>query len=275
MACGGGGNEGDSGEGKVPETVRLGVTEVEGMEQLQTEFGPFKDALEDVLGLLVEFFSLSDRTSATTALEYDQVDLLLAGGSEYVLLKSADEDIYPIAGLTRPGYRSLIISHKDSGIENVEDMKGHSLATRDVASTSGYLMPLKMIMDEGIDIENDIEVLPHGKANEGAFLAKEADIMTITELNYEKLVEEYGDVFNVVAKGELLPNDLIIGSPHLDAAFVDDVQKKIIDNSETLIAAMLESEENDKYSESEYIEANDEDYDDLRAAYEALGVEYQ
>lgn len=261
-------------ETATPEIIKFGVTGIEGLEQLQTEFGPFKEELEGILGKEVEFFALANNTSATTALEYEQVDILLAGGTEYVMLKDMDENIHAISELTRPGYLPVILSHKDSGIESEADMKGKTIGTRDVGSTSGYLMPLKMIQDAGIDLEKDLEVLELGKANEGAFLAGEIDLLPTTLLNYEELKEEEGIDFNIVMQGEALPNDLLVGGAHLDEAYVEEIRDLIVANSDDLIAALLESEENDKFSESDFVEAKDAHYEELRNAFKELGVEY-
>ncbi|NLP22103.1 MAG: PhnD/SsuA/transferrin family substrate-binding protein [Erysipelotrichaceae bacterium] len=275
VACGGSSNDDSATEGKRPDKIKFGVTGIEGMEQLQTEFGAFKDELEKVLGVPVEFYALSDNASAITALEFEQVDLLLAGGSEYVMVKDSDNSVYPIAGLTRPGYIPVILSHVDSGIESIDDIQPeHKLGTRNVGSTSGHLMPLKTLIDAGLDIEKDITVLELGKSNEGAFLAKEIDLLPTTLLNYEELKAEEGIDFNIVIEGDPLPNDLLIGGGHLAADYIDEIREAIIANSDALMAGILASEENEKYSESAFIEAKDSDYDELREAYKVLGIEY-
>lgn len=46
------------------DTIRFVVTDIDGMESLQTEMGPFKDAFEAASGLKVEFFAVSGRTIA-------------------------------------------------------------------------------------------------------------------------------------------------------------------------------------------------------------------
>ncbi|KFC49343.1 hypothetical protein DK37_10925 [Halomonas sp. SUBG004] len=43
---------------------------------LAEAFGPFAEAFEETTGLTLEMFSLSNRTAAGTALQYDDVDLV-------------------------------------------------------------------------------------------------------------------------------------------------------------------------------------------------------
>ncbi|KZE37825.1 hypothetical protein AV656_09880 [Bhargavaea cecembensis] len=259
-----------------PEKIRFAATGIEGLEQLQLEFEPFREKLEEVLGLEVEFFALSDRATAVTALEYDQVDMVMSGGAEYVMMRAADENTQPVAALTRPGYLPLIIAHADSGIETIGDLKGKRIAMDSVGSTSAYLMPSKMLVDAGFDLDRDIESYLLGDAMYEAFLAKETDAMTITRLNYEEMIEEEGEgLFTVVAEGQELPNDLIVASPHLPESFIQHLQDTILENKEALLEQILITGENDKFADSEFVAAEDSDYDGLRDAYEALGIDYQ
>ena len=50
------------------DTIRFAVTDIDGMEALQREMGPFKDAFEAASGLKVEFFPVSGRTIAVEAM---------------------------------------------------------------------------------------------------------------------------------------------------------------------------------------------------------------
>ena len=50
------------------ETYKLAITDVEGLERLQTDWGPFKAALEAASGESFEFFPVASRTAAAEAL---------------------------------------------------------------------------------------------------------------------------------------------------------------------------------------------------------------
>ena len=52
------------------ETIRFAVTDIDGLEALQTEMGPFKEAFEAASGLKVEFFPVSGRTVAVEAMTF-------------------------------------------------------------------------------------------------------------------------------------------------------------------------------------------------------------
>ena len=70
-----------------PNPIRMADTGIEGMGPLEEAFGPFANAFEETTGLTLEMFSLSNRTAAGTALQYDDVDLVFAGPSEFVLFE--------------------------------------------------------------------------------------------------------------------------------------------------------------------------------------------
>ena len=70
------------------DTVRFAVTDIDGMEALQREMGPFKEAFEKASGLSVEFFPVSGRTIAVEAMAADQVDFVLTGPAEYVVFNA-------------------------------------------------------------------------------------------------------------------------------------------------------------------------------------------
>lgn len=72
--------------GAAADTWKLAVTDVEGMERLQLEWGPFKDALESATGDTFEFFAVNSRTAAAEALRGKTVDFVVSGPAEYVVI---------------------------------------------------------------------------------------------------------------------------------------------------------------------------------------------
>lgn len=67
--------------------IRFAVTDIEGLEAMQQEFAAFETALEDLTGLEIDLFPVSSRTSAVEAVNQGQVDLVLTGPAEYVVIK--------------------------------------------------------------------------------------------------------------------------------------------------------------------------------------------
>ena len=105
------------------DTIRFAVTDIDGMESLQTEMGPFKDAFEKISGLKVEFFAVSGRTIAVEAMAADQVDFVLTGPAEYVVF-NARLQAQPVVTWNRPDYYSNIVVLDASPVQTVADLKG-------------------------------------------------------------------------------------------------------------------------------------------------------
>jgi ABC-type phosphate/phosphonate transport system substrate-binding protein len=66
----------------IAEPVKFAVTDIEGLEALQQEFGAFEAALEEATGLEIELYPVASRTTAVEALNASQVDLVLTGPAE-------------------------------------------------------------------------------------------------------------------------------------------------------------------------------------------------
>lgn len=257
------------------ETIRFVDTGAEGMEELSREFGPFKDALAEATGKEIEFFSISNRTAATTAMEFGQVDLVLTGPGEYVTIKDAI-DVKGVVGITRPGYRSVIAVPASSDIQSIDDLKGKSIAMKDIGSTSGHVAPAGMLLDAGIDPDNDVEILMLGETFVEAFKAGETDAIAFSLARYNELVEEWGEEnVRVLAESEDLPNDLFVASEEFSEEQVEELRQQMMDNQDKLLESMLVTGEHDHYTESEFVTVDDKQYDDLRKIYEELGIEVE
>jgi|GEM_PF-214438 len=257
-----------------PDVLRFSDTGVEGLEQLVVEFEDFRVAMEEATGKEIEFFPISGRTAAGTALEFDEIDLLLTGPAEYVVLQS-EADAIPVTGVTRPGYKAMIVVPADSDIETIEDLEGRTVLTKEVGSTSGHLGPLAMLVDAGLEPGSSVEVIPLGSTRLEAFEAGEGDALGTGFGDFEEVEEALGGEGSIrlLAEGPDLPNDLFIARAGLGQECADWLRTELVDNQQVLLDAITGTGEADKYLESEFVPAADEDYDPTRAAFEAAGYE--
>jgi len=259
-------------EDACPDVLRFSDTGVEGLETLVIEFEDFRVALEEITGKDVEFTPISSRTAAATALEFDEIDLLLTGPAEYVVLK-AQADAIPVTGVTRPGYRAMIVATAESGITSLEDLDGATVVTKEVGSASGHLGPLEMLITAGLEPGVDVEVIPLGSTRIEAFAGGDADALGTGLKDFEEIEEELGGPGSIVMveEGPDLPNDLFVARVGLGQDCADQIQQQLVDNGQILLDAITSTGENDKYLESEFLPASDSDYNPTRAAFEAAG----
>jgi phosphonate transport system substrate-binding protein len=259
------------------ESIRLAVTDVEGLESLQREFKPFADVLREASGLEVELFAVTSRNAAAEALRAKKIDFVLTGPAEYVVMQKLS-NASPVVGFSRPDYFSAIIVMADSGINSVADLKGKTVAFDDIGSTSGHLGPMQLLADYGINPRNDVKEL-HVHRNVAHEALKRGDVAAIG-VNYRswtdrvraKDSERQPGAFKVIARGPDLPNDILVAGPHVDKAVVAKVRAVFTEKSDALIAAILQGEDNQKYKGMQFLpDVQDKDYQYIRDAYSTIG----
>jgi phosphonate transport system substrate-binding protein len=263
----------ESSDAGQPDTVRLAVTDLQGLEELQREFGAFKDELEKQSGLKVEFFAVNDRTAAAAALQADRVDVVFTGPAEYVVIHEKT-GAQPIVAIERDGYHSTIYTKADSGITSVDQLRGKKVAMSDVGSTSGHLGPSQMLVDAGLKPGTDVETLTVGDTVHESLKRGDVDAVGIGYHDYEEFMAEEADPaqYRVVAEGPILPPDLLMGREGLDEQTVTTIRDTFNDHFDTLLPAMLEGKDNAKYENAKIVNVTDSDYDEVRSMYQAVGV---
>lgn len=274
VACSNNSPETSNNANGEPDTLRFAVTDVQGLEELQRDYEPFRDALAETLGKKIQFFPVADRTAAAVALQSDQVDIVLTGPAEYVVMQAKTEAV-PFIAITRPNYRSVIAVHKDSGIKSLEELKGKTIAMSDLGSTSGQLGPTKILVDAGLQPEQDIEIKMLGDADLQAFQNEDVEAWGGAALDYDRFMEAKNlksEDYPIVKKGDLLPSDVFIASNKLKPEYVEEIKKGMVENQEQLIGAIVSVDANEKYKGSTLVEAKDSDYDPIREAYQAIGI---
>ena len=261
--------------GAMAETWKLAVTDVEGMERLQLEWGPFKEALETATGDSFEFFAVNSRTAAAEALRGETVDFVVSGPAEYVVINKLT-NATPIIGLGRPDYHCAIVVRADSGINTVADLKGKKVAFGDIGSTSNMLCPMQVLADYGLDPVNDIEKI-HTSRNiaHEALKAGDVDALGSNANSWINVRNKETDLpygfFKMIARSGDLPNDMIMVGAHVPGEAAMKVRDAILENKAAIIAGITAHEENDKYVGMDLVAIEDSAYDYVRSMYTNAG----
>ncbi|NEQ48017.1 MAG: PhnD/SsuA/transferrin family substrate-binding protein [Leptolyngbya sp. SIOISBB] len=258
---------------KRPENLRLAVTDVQGLATLEADYGPFKQVLEEVLELPIEFFPVENLVAAGPALLASEVDLVFAGPSEYLILRARAE-AEPVIAVTRPDYYSVIAVRADSEIQSLTDLKGKTIAMRTEGATAAHIWPTKLLLDAGLKIE-DFQTTMLDDDGVNALVAREVDAWADSNSRHARFVEAAGatEQVRIIVEGASLPNDIFVARSTLDPLFIQDLQKRMVDNQTKLLEAMASTPANGKYQLSTFISAADDQYDELRAVYQAIGQE--
>ncbi len=263
-----------AGAAAAQDTVRFAVTDIDGMEALQREMGPFKDAFEAASGLTVEFFPVSGRTIAVEAMAADQVDFVLTGPAEYVVF-NARLDARPVVTWIRPDYYSNVVVLDSSPHQTAADLKGQKISFGEIGSTSQHLSPVSLLSEAGLSYSVDYEpvFLKRNVAVE-ALIAGDIAAIGLNRTHIEQITEAFPDQkFRVLVKGDQLPNDLLLVSPTVAPEVVDAVRKTFAEQGDALLAAVTSVEENAKYIGGSFnASVTDADYDVVRKMFENVGV---
>ncbi|HYW18528.1 MAG TPA: phosphate/phosphite/phosphonate ABC transporter substrate-binding protein [Nodularia sp. (in: cyanobacteria)] len=253
--------------------LKFAVADANGLEDLQRDYGAFRTTLEEILDIAIEFFPVEDRTEAAPALQSGEVDIVLAGPSEYVVFNSRAKAI-PLVAIQRLNYYPIIVVRADSKIQSLAQLKGKRIAMRKTGSTSGHLAPIKMLIDAGLDPNTDVKILMLGEEGVQALKKGEVDAWTIASDRYKTALKSGGlseQDFSVIAKGTLLPSDLFVINNQFAPSFIEDVRSRMLKHQDKLLPSLLVSTVNQPYQGSKFIPANDADYNIIRQVYQKIG----
>lgn len=256
-----------------PATLRFADTGIESTEELQRAFGDFVAEVESRLGVEVEFFPVGNRTTAINALRFEQVDIVLAGPSEYVLMAERVEGIQPISAIVRPEYYSVFIAPSDSDIESLEDLRGKHVAMKDHGSTTGHIMPSYMLHKAGLDIDRDLQITLLDGARMQALASGEVDAVGTGVRDFAPFAAQHEEgAYRIIERGQDMPGDPMVAGPHIAAACVAEIQEAFMADPEGLLQAILAPGERDKYEGAEMVRVDDAEYDMVRESYALLGL---
>ncbi|MDN3517670.1 PhnD/SsuA/transferrin family substrate-binding protein [Aquisalimonas lutea] len=263
-----------------PNPMRMADTGIEGMGQLDEAFGPFQEAFQEHTGLELELYSLSNRTAAGNALRYDEVELVFAGPSEFVLFQQeVEEGVEILFDIKRPYYGSTFLAKADSGIESLEGIdEDTSIAMKDTGSTSGHIIPSQMLVEAGHDID-ELDITMAGDAFTHALANGDVDVMAGGNDDADYVREELdpeGD-YRVLAESDPLPGDPVIIRANIASECKTRLRETLRENRDDLWEALISTERNEEKFLNRGAELGfsltAEDYQVIKEAYEAAGID--
>lgn len=126
-------------------------------------YRPLANYLSAKLNRKIELRTVDSWEGLAKSLANGETDIALLGPWGYVLAnhQSGAQVIASILYDGKPEYYSIIITHPQSGIKSIADLKGKTFAFGDKGSTSGYLIPFHHFMNQGINTDTYFSKIIH------------------------------------------------------------------------------------------------------------------
>jgi phosphonate transport system substrate-binding protein len=240
-----------------------------------------KEYLEKSTGYKFEISIPQSYVAVVEAFGTSRADVAALNSFGYIL---ANEKYGAQAKLTvlRHGsstYQSQFITKMGKGIKKIEDLKGKKIAFVDPASTSGYLLPMKMLKDKTVEPSETVFAMKHDnvvsmvyndQVDAGATFYSPSDAEGIQDAR--RLVRtQYPDVeakVEIIQLSDPIPNDPIV--------FRKDMPEEMKTKIATAFMEFVKTEEGKKafkavYGVDDIKTATDTDYDAVRGMLKALG----
>ncbi len=199
-------------------------------------YRPLADHLAKQLGRKVVLRTVDTWEGLAKSLANGETDLALMGPWGYVLAnhQAGAQAVSTILYDGKPEYFAIMITHPQSGITRIEDLKGKSFAFGDKGSTSGYLIPTHQFQKMGLDPEKFLGKVLYTKhqAIEIQVTRRELDAGADYNRNRDAMIAEgliKAEDSKIFWTSAPLPNDAFAVSAALakDKAFVARLRKAL------------------------------------------------
>lgn len=233
------------------------------------------DWIGEQIGITIEVVVATDYTTAITALAVGDADIARLGPFSYVLA-TTQTDCEAIARSVKAksgldSYKAVIITREDSGINDLKNLKDKTFAFVDVASTSGYLIPMVMLLNAGINPEEDFTRRYFAGYHDAVWTAVNNGDVDAGCTNDYRLLPAIDDNqpgtenLKIIAYSDPIPLSPIVIRSDMPL----ELKRKIQD----AFLAVPEELALEAWKSLGYVKAEDSDYDFLRDVAEVLDLD--
>jgi phosphonate transport system substrate-binding protein len=212
------------------EPLRFGVGMFQpDREKNEATYRPLAQYLEQKLGRKIILRTVDTWEGLAKSLASGETDLALMGPWGYVLAnhEAGAQAVATILYDGKPEYFAIMVTHPQSGISKIDDLKGKTFAFGDKGSTSGYLIPSHELMKRGLEPEKFFARVTHTThaAIETQVTRRELDAGADYNRNRDAMIAQgliKAEDSKIIWTSAPLPNDAFAVSAALakDAAFV-------------------------------------------------------
>jgi phosphonate transport system substrate-binding protein len=238
----------------------------------------FGQALGKLIGVPVRVTVASDYAAVIEALRNRTADLAFVHPGGYVLANREARAIIVAKNVWhgKSSFTSRFYVRRDSGLRQVEDLRGKTIAFVDPASSSGYIYPMVLLITRGLVKKGDPksffrEVLFAGAHDAGmrALLNGHVDALASFDMAREQYLTDPVERERIVwiAETAAIPEAGIAARAGLEPAMFARVREALLKIRGPAYADLLRR----LYEIDGFEPADDREYDPVRAAMDLLG----
>jgi len=223
-----------------PAELTIALISNESSTEVVRRWMPILAQLERDLGVKVKPLPSTDYRGTIEALRFKKAELGWLGPKAYI--EAATNNYANVEAIAQvesangsSGYRSCLIAHTDSDLFSPEHLQGRTFAFNDPNSTSGYLVPMALFLNEmGVNPKSYFSKLTFSGSHESSVMAvaaKKVDAAS-TSLNHVENNAREGKIpraaLRVIWVSKLIPQDPIAIRKDLPASLSRAIQDSLV-----------------------------------------------
>jgi len=208
--------------------LNFGIISTDSTQVLRETWTPFLEDMSKKMGIEVKPFFASDYAGIIQAMRFNKVDVAWYGNKsaiEAVDRSGGEVFAQTVDNEGNPGYWSLLLTHKDSKLNSVEDIIKHqselTFGNGDPNSTSGFLVPSYYVFAKNnIDPKKAFKRVTNANHETNALSVanQKVDFATNNTENLRRIEEKFPEKYaqiKVIWKSPLIPSDPIVWRKNL------------------------------------------------------------
>jgi len=208
--------------------LNFGIISTDSTQVLRDTWTPFLDDMSKKMGIKVKPFFASDYAGIIQAMRFNKVDVAWYGNKsaiEAVDRSGGEVFAQTVDNEGNPGYWSLLLTHKDSKLNSVEDIIKYqselTFGNGDPNSTSGFLVPSYYVFAKNsIDPKKAFKRVTNANHETNALSVanQKVDFATNNTENLRRIEEKFPEKYKqikVIWKSPLIPSDPIVWRKNL------------------------------------------------------------
>lgn len=214
--------------------LRFGVLSIAPPSRIYKNWQPFTEYLSAKMQRPITIVVPRGFKKMKGAVEQEEIDFFYINSHVFHRLKQEDRAIGVLQMKNIKGditSQSEIFVRKDSGIQNIDQLKGQDIAYISPMGAGGYLAPRAYLMSHGVD--SGAELKEHFTKNLSSsihnVLLNDTAAGTMCGVNFNLMSKkmDMGEL-NIIAISDPYPENLIAARPTLDAPVIEKFKQVVI-----------------------------------------------